>query len=153
DPNAEAKAEERRLAREAEELRRREAEKQRSLISKGVKGKLRIPQAAETTVLTPEQQKSETPQEEEEPLLPVKRKVARRRRSLKELLQRAGIDLDPIAVYKKIFLASVVVNLLITAVTLFIGFVFGGAFESLQGIGGYLGFIAALWTVWLAGLF
>jgi pilus assembly protein TadC len=132
DPEEKRRREEAKRKEAEDEFKRQQAIKQRELIAKDVKKKA---------------EKKVEQTDDDEPLLPKRKKVVRRRRSLKELLQLAGMDYEPIYIYKRIFIFAVLTNLILTALSIVIGFYFNNTFVSVSSVGAFLGFIAAMWTV------
>jgi pilus assembly protein TadC len=88
-----------------------------------------------------------TKSKEEPELLVRPKKAKRKRKTLKELLIVAGINREPQAIYKGIFLTAIFLTFALTAVSLFIEFTYDNTFHTLASIGSYIGFLAALWTV------
>lgn len=128
---------------EEERLRKKEAEAQRQLIQKDIATKKH---EEELKVAQDEERKRDM-------RLLKKRKRARVRHSHKHHLMLAGINTDLLIIYKRIYIATVIVTGVLTFYAAAVKFFFDETFRTASGVWSFVGFTAALWTVGFAALF
>lgn len=125
--------------------RRKEAERQRALISKDVKQESK--QALKKEI------KQELKKEEpKEPELPKRKRIPRRRRTLRQLLDLAGMEEEPQALVKRLFMLAVFITLGLTGLSMVVEFVIDHSLRTAAGLLEYAGFLLALWTIGFLGV-